>query len=369
MATLAENAAAVKAAQVAIDAAIVAKGGTTAGGLANAAAAIGSINTDIEVPWGGWRNDGNTHIWIEVKAGRKMYLMNNKLTLPAYSATVDWGDGSTLEIIVNSRININHVYAEDGCYVISITSDDMTFLQSANGAEDSNSYSLFKANDYNWTPEVLFVEIGSSVLSVISAFQRCSRLRGVKIPDSVSYLGSSAFRGCYSLQRLSAHGVTDVNNRVLEKSGTLYIDLPNVERIGYAFMQDNVGIREYAAPPSLSSVSERVFDGVVSLEVADFSQTTIEDFGSRCFYNGQLTTLRLPATTKSLASNFMQHGYVTNLFVLATTPPTIQSNTFNTSSSIKNIFVPAGSVDAYKNATNWSVYASKVKPIEDGGAS
>ena len=45
MATLAENAAAVKAAQVAIDAAIVAKGGTTPGGLTNAAAAIAAIPT------------------------------------------------------------------------------------------------------------------------------------------------------------------------------------------------------------------------------------------------------------------------------------------------------------------------------------
>ena len=43
MATLAENAAAVKAAQVAIDAAIVAKGGTTEGGLTNAAAGIATI--------------------------------------------------------------------------------------------------------------------------------------------------------------------------------------------------------------------------------------------------------------------------------------------------------------------------------------
>ena len=45
MATLAENAAAVKAAQVAIDAAIVAKGGTTPGGLTNAASAIAAIPT------------------------------------------------------------------------------------------------------------------------------------------------------------------------------------------------------------------------------------------------------------------------------------------------------------------------------------
>lgn len=47
MATLAENAAAVKAAQVAIDAAIVAKGGSTSGGLSNAAAAI------VAIPSGG----------------------------------------------------------------------------------------------------------------------------------------------------------------------------------------------------------------------------------------------------------------------------------------------------------------------------
>lgn len=43
MATLVENAAAVKAASTAIDAAIVAKGGTTAGGLAHAAAAIAAL--------------------------------------------------------------------------------------------------------------------------------------------------------------------------------------------------------------------------------------------------------------------------------------------------------------------------------------
>lgn len=45
MATLNENAAAVKAAAVAIDAAIVAKGGTTEGGLTRAAAAIATIPT------------------------------------------------------------------------------------------------------------------------------------------------------------------------------------------------------------------------------------------------------------------------------------------------------------------------------------
>ena len=66
MATLAENAAAVKAAQVAIDAAIVAKGGTTAGGLTNAAAGIATIPSgggcDEWTPPDDWRDASGNKI-------------------------------------------------------------------------------------------------------------------------------------------------------------------------------------------------------------------------------------------------------------------------------------------------------------------
>lgn len=66
MATLAENAAAVKAAQVAIDAAIVAKGGTTEGGLTNAAAGIATIPSgggcDEWSPPDDWRDENGNKI-------------------------------------------------------------------------------------------------------------------------------------------------------------------------------------------------------------------------------------------------------------------------------------------------------------------
>ena len=66
MATLAENAAAVKAAQVAIDAAIVAKGGTTTGGLTNAAAGIATIPSgggcDEWTPPDDWRDASGNKI-------------------------------------------------------------------------------------------------------------------------------------------------------------------------------------------------------------------------------------------------------------------------------------------------------------------
>ena len=48
--------------------------------------------------------------------------------------------------------------------------------------------------------------------------------------------------------------------------------------------------------------------------------------------------------------------------IKATTPPTLDSTAFS-DSGIQTIYVPAASLDAYKSATNWSAFASKIKAI------
>lgn len=51
--------------------------------------------------------------------------------------------------------------------------------------------------------------------------------------------------------------------------------------------------------------------------------------------------------------------------VLASTPPSLQSDTFNSTNSTFFIYVPDASVDAYKKATNWSQYQSRIKPLSE----
>ena len=50
---------------------------------------------------------------------------------------------------------------------------------------------------------------------------------------------------------------------------------------------------------------------------------------------------------------------------LATIPPTLggKGNFDNTNNC--PIYVPSASLNAYKTATNWSVYASRIYPIEE----
>jgi hypothetical protein len=44
----------------------------------------------------------------------------------------------------------------------------------------------------------------------------------------------------------------------------------------------------------------------------------------------------------------------------SSTPPTIQTTTFGSSTNIKSYFVPVGASGAYKSKTNWSKYAAKI---------
>lgn len=46
----------------------------------------------------------------------------------------------------------------------------------------------------------------------------------------------------------------------------------------------------------------------------------------------------------------------------AITPPTL-SGAFDACTALTNIYVPDASVTAYKEATNWSTYASRIKGI------
>ena len=60
-------------------------------------------------------------------------------------------------------------------------------------------------------------------------------------------------------------------------------------------------------------------------------------------------------------SAFQGCNGLTSITSLATTPPTLGSNVFNGSTC--PIYVPSESVNAYKTASGWSTYASRIQPI------
>ena len=67
----------------------------------------------------------------------------------------------------------------------------------------------------------------------------------------------------------------------------------------------------------------------------------------------------------SIVSNaFSGCSSLTSLTILATTPPTLGFDAFNSTNDCP-IYVPAASVEAYKNASNWIEYADRIFAITE----
>jgi len=254
------------------------------------------------------------------------------------------------------------------------------------------------------------VTIPDSVTSIgNNALYGCTSLTSVTIPDSVTSIGDGAFSNCRSLNKLTINdlsswcGVTlySQNSHPLNAFGDLYLNdvkitdlaIPNTvtEIKNYTFK--NCSFASITIPDSVTSIGNNAFsncrsltsvaigNGVTSIGNGAFQHCrrditvnvpdSVTTIGSDAFADA-FTTVIVGTGITSIGGNAFQvinstgAIRIASVTVKATTPPTITSNTFNvTSSALPRypIYVPAESVEAYKTATNWSNYASRIQPI------
>ena len=187
----------------------------------------------------------------------------------------------------------------------------------------SEDYSVFKARIdgslTDVTSEMLqwITNIGSN------AFNYCTSLSSITIPNSVTNIGSSAFSSCTSLTS---------------------VEIPNsVTSIGISAFYYCTSLTSVEIPNSVTSVGDYAFASCSSL-----------------------ANLTLPSTIVSLGTGMYQNWAdpQRSLTLLSVTPPTVSSmGPFNCSTNNLTIYVPAESVETYKADSGWSTYADKIQAI------
>ena len=91
----------------------------------------------------------------------------------------------------------------------------------------------------------------------------------------------------------------------------------------------------------------------------------VEEIEAMAFANSGLTELTLPATVKTIARMaFMNCKGLTKVTVKATTPPTVQANTFNGINANAILYVPKGAKTAYEAQVNWKNKFKEIKELE-----
>ena len=201
------------------------------------------------------------------------------------------------------------------------------------------------------------------------AFEGCSRLTAINIPESVTSIGEGAFSGCT--------GELVVNCNIPSASSIIYGAFcgskftkvtigEGVTSIGdWAFCGCS-SLKSITIPESVTSIGRSVFSDCSSLTAITLPEgvTSIGDYAfSGC---RSLTAINIPKGVTSIGyCAFNDCSSLTAITCHAVTPPTIASYTFKGVDKGIPVYVPAGSVEAYKEAKYWSEFTNYVG-IESG---
>ena len=187
------------------------------------------------------------------------------------------------------------------------------------------------------------VELGNS-LEVIEAyaFEECSKLQAITLPNTLKRIFTSAFGYCSSLKSIN------FPNSIIECGSAVFAGT-NLDAAVY-----NEHIYAYQ-PANLLATAVTIPDGIELIA------------GDAFFECSEMREVIIPASLDSIGDGaFYGCTGLTALTCKAVTPPTLhKNNVFYGAPTTATLYVPEGSVDAYK-ATKWN-YFTTILPIQSTG--
>lgn len=219
-------------------------------------------------------------------------------------------------IIPNSVISIGHT-AFSQCF-------GLTSVTIGNSVESIEDYVFYKCTGL--TGELI---IPNSVTSIgEDVFNGCSGLTSIIMGNSVTSIGSYAFSGCSGLKEVHINDLASWCKIAFSRA-----DSNPLVYAKHLYFNDNE-ITELIIPDGVNSVGNYAFQRCVGL-----------------------TSITIPnSVTKVGKEAFKNCSGLTSITSEAVTPPSCGSDAFKNVDKSIPLYVPAGSVDAYKAANQWKEF-------------
>ena len=248
---------------------------------------------------------------------------------------------------------------------------------------------------FEWCSSLTSISIPNSVTIIEDyAFGLCSRLTSITIPNSVTSIGRSAFYGCSSLTSITIpNSVTFIGyGAFLSCKGLTSITIPNsLTSLGSSAFYDCSGLTSVSIPNSVTTIDTEAFCGCKSL-TSIIIPNSVTKIMYKAFMNcSSLTSVTIPNSVTEIqgkvfesctgltsvtigsevkgifASAFAKCPELKDVYCLAENVPSTQSNAFQDSYiEYTTLHVPDASVSAYSNAEPWKNFGSIVG-INGGG--
>lgn len=202
-----------------------------------------------------------------------------------------------------------------------------------------NGYSVTSIGDHAFTGcnTMTSITMPNTITSIGErAFGECSGLTSITIPNSVTTISAFAFDTCTGLTSITIpNSVTSIDRNVfMNCSGLTSIHIPDVVT--------SIGPSAFAYCSSLTSIT--IPDAVKSIGFGAFS------------YCSSLTAVTIGSSVEEIDHTaFMFCTALTTVVCKAVTPPALADNVFAFIPEDAILYVPSGSVEAYRNDAKWAV--------------
>lgn len=259
--------------------------------------------------------------------------------------------------------------SRDGCNAIIKTSGN-TLLRGCTSTKIPNSvnYISFCALESCGFESI---EIPEGVTSIgCQAFYGCANLTSVILPEGLISIGASAFHSCINLASIAfPESLNDIKPRALggtawygkQSDGLVYINNILYGYKGTMPEKSSIAIKEGTVGICIDAFAE--YKNLVSIVLPE----SVTSIGGNAFCGcSSLTAINIPKGVTSIGWGvFSGCSGLTTITCEATTPPAIvKFSTFGNVNKAIPVYVPAGSVEAYKSAKYWNEFTN-IQPIEE----
>ena len=229
--------------------------------------------------------------------------------------------------------------------------------------------------------KITYEETDYSVTSIgESAFEFCSGLTSVTIPNSVTCIGSHAFIGCRGLTSITIpNSVTSIEDCAFFSCGLTSINIPNsVTSIGNQAFGDCNSLTSVTIPNSVTSIDYSAFQNCSSLTSVTIPNSVTSISNYVFAYCSGLTSVTIPNSVTSIGGHafsgcsgltsmtignnvtrvwneaFANCKNLEEVYCYAEMVPNTNADTFKDSYiNYATLYVPDASINAYKQAEPW----------------
>ena len=246
--------------------------------------------------------------------------------------------------------------------------------------------------------KLLTVKLPKSVKYINQAFNNCSQLRSVEMPENLICVGNTldnewsmggeAFSNCTNLENIIFHNCEKIGGSAFYQCNSLQeITLPkNLKHVGSYAFYNCYQLKDIILPSEVETIGENAFAGCNNLSSVQFppSLKSIESYAFSCCYKlssinlpgltsisentfsgcSNLTEVKLPSTLERIGDNaFSSCDNLNKVYTYTVLPINIDQNTF-TNFKATTLYVPTQSYDNYYWSTQWGQF-KEIKEFDE----